>query len=197
MKEAFGIAALVISVAANIPYAIDIIKGRADPHRISWFIWTVLGGVYFFSTIFESGATLFTVGELIGPVIIFLLSLKYGVGGQDRKNQLSLIVAMIALGLLFVTDGVVLSLLLALIVDAIAISITVRKVLLDRDSESKAFWALGGLAAFFAILSLEEFVVAGLLYPVYALSVSAYIFLISENNALKPKVLGGEGIRKR
>ena len=126
MKELFGIAALVISVAANIPYAIDIVKGKADPHRISWFIWTILGGVYFFSTIFESGATLFTIGELIGPVVIFLLSLKYGVGGQDRKNQFSLFVAIIALGLLFVHDGVIVSLLLALIVDAIAISITVR-----------------------------------------------------------------------
>jgi hypothetical protein len=197
MKEAFGIAALVISVAANIPYAIDIVKGRADPHRISWFIWTVLGGVYFISTIFESGATLFTVGELIGPVIIFLLSLKYGVGGHDRKNQLSLLVAMFALGLLFVHDGVIVSLVLALLVDAIAISITVRKVLLDRDSESKAFWALGALAALFAILSLDQYILVGLLYPVYVLSVSAYIFLISEENQLKPKILGGAGLRKK
>jgi membrane protease YdiL (CAAX protease family) len=129
---------------------------------------------------------------LIGPVVIFLLSLKYGIGGHDRKNQLSLAVAMIALGLLFVTDGVLISLVLALIIDAIAISITVRKVLLDRDSESKAFWALGALASLFAILSLEEFVIAGLLYPIYALSVSAYIFLISEKDELKPKALGGK-----
>lgn len=197
MKEAFGIAALIISIAANIPYAREIIKGQAQPQRLSWFIWTILGGVYFFSTIFESGATLFTIGELIGPVIIFLLSLKYGVGGHDRKNQLSLVIALIALGLLFVHDGVIVSLLLALLVDAIAISITVRKVLLDRDSESKTFWALGALAAIFAILSLEQYVIAGLLYPVYALSVSAYIFLNSEKNELKPKSLGGEGVLKK
>jgi hypothetical protein len=197
MKEAFGIAALLLSVGANIPYALEIIKGQAQPQRISWFIWTVLGGVYFFSTIFESGATLFTIGELIGPVTIFLLSLKFGVGGRDRRNQISLMVALLALGLLFVHDGVLVSLILALIVDAIAISITVRKVLLDRDSESKAFWALGAVAAFFAILSLEQFVIAGLLYPVYALSVSAYIFLISEKNELKPKSLGGQSRKKR
>ena len=197
MKEAFGIAALVISVAANIPYAREIIKGQAQPQRISWFIWTVLGGVYFFSTIFESGATLFTIGELIGPVVIFLLSLKYGVGGHDRRNQFSLAVALLALGLLFVTEGVIVSLTLALIVDSIAISITVRKVLLDRDSESRAFWAMGAVAALFAILSLDQYVVAGLMYPVYALSVSAYIFLISEKNELKPKVLGGLGIRRK
>ena len=197
MKEAFGIAALLLSVGANIPYALEIIKGQAQPQRISWFIWTVLGGVYFFSTIFESGATLFTIGELIGPVTIFLLSLKFGVGGRDRRNQISLMVALLALGLLFVHDGVLVSLILALIVDAIAISITVRKVLLDRDSESKAFWALGAVAAFFAILSLEQYVIAGLLYPVYALSVSAYIFLISEKNELKPKSLGGQSRKKR
>ena len=45
MRELFGIAALIIFVAANFPYAIDVIKGRADPHRISWFIWTLLAGV--------------------------------------------------------------------------------------------------------------------------------------------------------
>jgi hypothetical protein len=192
MKEIFGIIALTLSVGANIPYIIEIIKGQAQPHRISWLIWTLLGGVYFFSTIFDSGATLFTTGELIGPVVIFTLALRYGVGGKNKFEIYSLIVAIIAFALLFILEGVLISLLLALVIDGIGIGLTIKKIKADTDSESRAFWAIGALSAIFALLSLEEYVIVGLLFPVYVLFVSSYIFFISENNQIKPKAVRGE-----
>jgi hypothetical protein len=35
MKEFLAISALTVSIGANIPYAIDIIKGKAKPERVS------------------------------------------------------------------------------------------------------------------------------------------------------------------
>jgi hypothetical protein len=31
-------------LAANIPYVIEIIQGKAKPERIAWLLWTILGG---------------------------------------------------------------------------------------------------------------------------------------------------------
>lgn len=176
MKEIFAILALVLSLGANIPYVFEIIKGEVKPERISWLLWTMLGATYYFSAVFEDGAKLFTFGELIGPVVILVLSLKYGVGGKSRFDIYSFAVALIAFGLLFVVDGALLSLVLALFVDAIGMTLTVRKVLADPASESKAFWGLAALSSSLAVLSLTVFTVETLVFPVYVLITSVFLF---------------------
>ena len=185
-NEIFGVIALGLSVSANIPYVIEIVRGQAKPNRISWLIWTALGLVYFLSTILDTGATLFTAGELIGPVIIFLLALKYGSGGNNKFDYISLLIAAVAFALLFILDGVLISLLLALFIDSIGIFLTIRKLREDPTSESRAFWIIGAISAIFALLSLEEFTLEALLFPVYVFVVSTYIFLIAKDNK-KPR----------
>jgi fumarate reductase subunit D len=178
--EIIAVLSLVVSLAANIPYIIEIVQGKAKPERISWLLWTILGAVYFFSTIFDTGATLFTLGELIAPVIILILAFKYGVGGKSRFDLISLAVALIALAILFSTTHVLLSLLLALFVDGIGAMLTIRKLRIDPTSESRAFWGLTAIAGVLAVISLEEFTVNALLFPVYVGLLSAYIFLVSK-----------------
>lgn len=177
MKEIFAICALVVSVAANIPYIYETIKGEVKPHRISWLLWTILGGTYYFSAVFSDGAVLFTFGELVGPITLLLLSLKFGVGGKNRFDVYSLIVALVALGLLFVFEGVIISLILALIVDGIGVTLTIRKLLLDPDSESRGFWGLAFISSIFAALSLSVYTPETLLFPVYVFLISAFIFI--------------------
>lgn len=177
MKEIFGITALALSLGANIPYIIEIIKGQVKPERISWFLWTLLGLTYYFSALFAEGATLFTFGELIGPVIILILALKFGVGGRSRFDLISLAVALVAFALLFIVEGVLFGLLLALIVDGIGAMLTIRKLLIDPSSESKWFWGIGAISGLFAIASLDTYNVETLLFPVYVVMLSSFIFI--------------------
>lgn len=185
MKDFTAIAAFVISLVANIPYIIETIKGEVKPERISWLLWTILGFVYFFSTIYDTGAMLFTLGEVLAPIIIFILAIKYGVGGKSKFDLVSLTVALVALGLLLTTNNVFLSLCLALFIDAIGIMLTIRKLHMDRASESKAFWGLCAVASVFAIVSLHEYTATALMFPVYVLVVSLYIFVIAKPAAKK------------
>lgn len=180
MKEILDILAFAVSVGANIPYIIEIVQGKAKPERISWLLWTLLGSVYFFSTIIDTGATLFTAGELIGPVIILLLSLKYGVGGKSKFDLVSLAVALVAIGLLVTVESVLISLLLALFVDGVGIMLTIRKLRIDPTSESRGFWAMGALSSILALLSLTTYSVNAILFPAYVLVVSTYILLIAK-----------------
>jgi len=185
MKEIFGIAALTLSLGANIPYIIEIVKGQVKPERISWFLWTLLGLTYYFSALFADGATLFTFGELIGPVIILILALKFGVGGKSRFDLISLAVALIAFVLLFIVEGVLLGLLLALIVDGIGAMLTIRKLLIDPSSESKWFWGIGAISGILAIISLEIYNVETLLFPLYVVMLSTFIFFKAKSSKKK------------
>lgn len=175
MKEIFAVSSLVLSVAANIPYINDTIKGRVKPERISWLLWTLLGVTYYFSSVFSDGAKWFTFGELVGPVLILILSIKFGVGGKSRFDKYSLGVAFAAFCLLFVLEGVLISLLLALLIDAIGAALTIRKLLLDPASESRGFWVLAALAAFMALLSLRIYNLETILFPAYVLVLSIFI----------------------
>ncbi len=179
MKELFAVTSLIVSIGANVPYIYEIIKGSARPERISWLLWTLLGGTYYFSALFDGGATYFTFGELIGPVTILVLSLKYGVGGKSRFDIVALVIAMIAFTLLFIVEGTLVSLLLALTVDAIGVLLTIRKLLIDPASESKAFWGLAAIASLLALLSLQTVTIETLLFPSYVLVVSIFIFIMT------------------
>jgi len=175
MKELFAVLALGVSLAANVPYVIEIVKGEVKPERISWLLWTILGGVYFFSTIVDEGATLFTLGELLAPIVIFCLSLKYGVGGKSRFDLISLAIALASLSLLLIVNGALVSLLLALFVDAIGITLTVRKLKLDPTSESRMFWIMAGVSGVFALLSLESYSLVAILFPLYVVIISTVV----------------------
>ncbi|CAN5674295.1 hypothetical protein BH23PAT1_BH23PAT1_1730 [soil metagenome] len=183
MKEVFAVSSLIVSIAANIPYILETIKGKVKPERISWLLWTLLGGTYFFSAVFADGAKWFTFGELIGPVIILLLALKYGAGGKSRLDKYSLAVALIAFGLLFVLEGVLVSLLLALFIDGIGAFLTIRKLLIDPASESRSFWMLAAVAGFLALLSLKTYNLETVLFPAYVVVLS--IFISSKANPAK------------
>lgn len=173
MKEVLAVASLAVSIGANIPYVLEIIQGKVRPERISWLLWTMLGVTYYLTAIFEDGATLFTFGELVGPVIIFVLALKYGVGGRSKLDTYSLAVALVAFGLLFVVEASLPSLLLALLIDGIGLMLTVRKLLIDPASESKWFWGMAAIASALAIASLHT---ETLLFPGYVLLTSLFIF---------------------
>lgn len=180
MKELFAIAALAVSLAANAPYIIETIQGKAKPERISWLLWTMLGATYFGSAVLAGGATLFTFGELIGPVIIFILALKFGVGGKSRFDLISLTVALVAFVLLLLTQDVLLSLVLALIVDGIGAMLTIRKLHVDPSSESRGFWLLGAVSSLLAVFSLSTYNVETLLFPLYVFILSTYIVIKSK-----------------
>jgi hypothetical protein len=81
VKDLAAIASFIIMLAAMIPYIVGVVKRRVVPERISWLLWMVLSATYFASAIMTGGGVLFTFGALLAPTIIFVLSIKYGVGG--------------------------------------------------------------------------------------------------------------------
>lgn len=185
MREILAIASLVLSVGAGIPYIIEIVQGKVKPERVSWLIWTMLGLTYFVSAVISDGAVIFTSGELVGPAIILLLSLKFGVGGRSRMDKYSLAAAIIAFVLLIISEDVIISLLLALFIDAIAAVLTIRKLIIDPASESRLAWAITAVAGSLAVISLDKYSLENILFPAYVALVSLIIAIMSNPNKEK------------
>lgn len=56
MLQIFGYMSGIISIICILPYLRDIFRHTTKPERASWFIWTVLGSIAFFSQ-YAKGAT--------------------------------------------------------------------------------------------------------------------------------------------
>lgn len=175
MQKTAGIIALALSISANVPYIIECVQGKVKPERVSWFIWTLLGTVYFWSALREGGAVLFTTGELIGPVVAFVLSLKYGVGGKSKFDMVMLVLALLAIGWLVVAEQTLFSLVLALVADGIALTLTIRKLHIDPSSESRWAWGIFLISGIFAVISLTSYTLETLAFPIYVIIGSSYI----------------------
>ena len=102
MLQLLGLLSGFISVICYLPYIRDIVAKKTKPEKASWLIWSVLGSIAFFSQL-AKGATdsLWMPGvQTFGVAVIFLLSLKYGVGGLTKRDLVALLLSFFGLILL-------------------------------------------------------------------------------------------------
>lgn len=170
MLTVCGIVAGILSVFAFLPYIIDTLKFRTRPSRSTWMIWSVLASISFFSQLAE-GATdsLWFAGvQTGGTIIIFLLSLHYGVGSLlDRFDFLVIICSVIGLWLWYTTHNAVYALAISITISILGGLLTLIKAYRWPGSETNFTWVVSFVAAIFAIISIGKVDVVMLAYPVY------------------------------
>lgn len=169
MLQLFGLLSAFLSAICYLPYLRDIFRKTTKPERASWFIWTVLTCIAFFSQL-AKGATnsLWLTGvEAIWVTVIFLLSIKYGIGGFKRRDIVALIIAFIGLVLWTLTKDATYALLLTIIVDGTGAVLTILKAYENPASETLSTWLLDGIAGLFAMFAVGSWDFVLLVYPFY------------------------------
>jgi hypothetical protein len=173
MLQVLGIASALLSTLSGLPYIRDIFLKKTKPERASWFIWSVLCGIAFFSQL-AKGATdslWFTGANAIAVIFIFLLSLKHGTGGLNRNDVIALIVAGIGLVLWSVTREATIALILVMIVDAAGAVLTMIKSYDDPGSETLSSWVFSAISGLLGAMAVGSWNIVLLMYP-------AYIFVV-------------------
>jgi hypothetical protein len=179
MLQTLGLIAGVLSVITYVPYLRDIFRLKTKPERATWFIRAVLSGIAFFSQM-AKGATdsLWLVGvQTLGVIVVFVLSIRYGVGGFVRRDMIALGAAGLGLVLWFYTSEAAYALLIAIAIDAIGASLTVLKAYRDPESETLSTWVLSGTAGIFATFAVGSFDYILLAFPVYVIIINYAVAL--------------------
>lgn len=179
MVQFFGLGSGFLTGISYIPYIRDILLRKTKPERASWLIWSLLGGIAFFTQTAEgAGWSLWLTGiDTLGVFFIFLLSLKYGVGGWTRRDLFALFAAGAGLLLWFFTQQAFLALFIIIAVDAIGTSLTVIKTYKNPESETFSAWCIMAIAALLGVFSVGEFNPVLLSYPVYIVLANAAVIL--------------------
>ena len=182
MLQIFGYTSALLSIVMIVPYVRDIFRLKTKPERGSWFIWTFLGFIAFFSQL-AKGATdslWLTGGQTAAVLVVFLLSLKYGYGGLGKRDSRALIAAGAGLILWYVTREASFAILFVIIADSIGTLLTALKAYKDPKSETFSTWVMSATSGVFGALAVGSLNLILLAYPIYiALANSVIVGAIS------------------
>jgi hypothetical protein len=169
MLQTFGYISAGLSIIMIVPYVLDIFKHGTKPERASWLIWTVLGIIAFASQ-FYKGATdslWLTAGQTVAVLFVFILSLKYGVGGLTKWDARALLAAAMGLIVWFFTDEPAWALGIVIAVDSIGSLITVIKSYTEPFTETLSTFVISGASGVFGLLAVGSWKASLVAYPVY------------------------------
>lgn len=167
-KEILVVAASLLALVGNIPYLLDVVKGKVKPHPYTWFIWTVVSFVVFFGQVIKGagiGAIPTAVSEIF-TLIIFLFSIKYGFKNPPKEDKYFLILALVGLIPWFITKDPTLSVITVVSIDLIAFIPTFRKTYCHPKSEAPLLYATNVLRHSLALGALGSYNIATMLHSI-------------------------------
>lgn len=173
----FAFVSALLTATCVLPYLRDIYRGRTRPQRVSWFVFATLSIVAAVSQFLagaRAGAWLAS-GSAIGFTLVFVASIRHGVGGTSVRDLLSLAVALTGVVLSVVVERPIVAVAAVIMAEVAAISLTVRKAVRDPDSETASTWLIDALAGAVALLAVTDHSFMSTLYPVHHLLVNAWV----------------------
>lgn len=173
----FGLLSGLLTVFCYIPYIRDILRKKTHPERASWFIWTVLTCIGFFSQLAKgaSSSLILFAAATLGELIVFLLAIRFGTGGFRKRDYLALTFAAIGLIAWYFTKEAAVALYIVIAVDATGSVLTIMKSYEKPETETMSTWIIASLSGLSAALSIGAFNITLLSYPVYIFLANATI----------------------
>lgn len=169
----------ILILLSFAPYIRDIFRGKTKPERASWLIWSILGSISFFSQ-FAKGASysLFMTGaQTVGDLFIFLLAIKYGLGGLLKRDIIALTGAGAGLLFWYLTKEAAVALFIVIFIDAAGVILTIIKSYERPTTETVSSWVFTCLGGFFACIAVGSFNFILLAFPFYIFLASLAILV--------------------
>jgi hypothetical protein len=174
LSSIFIVISSLLALVSPLIYVHAILRGEVKPHRttrlVLLFITSLTTAALFAQhdrvAIWLAGVSTFQ------SIVVFSLSLKYGMGGWGKTDLLCLGIALLGILLWQTTDNPILALYAAITADLIGMTPTLIKTFYFPKTEIMAFYLLDAIAAFFSLLAIQTWSLSGFSYPLYLMIVN-------------------------
>jgi hypothetical protein len=185
--QVFLILSVLLGLCSPLMYSYEILKGKAKPHRTTRFVILVITGIAFLSLLAQQNTVavwLAGVG-LLQSTLIFILSIKYGMGGWEKLDLLCLGIAGLGIVVWQITKDPVLALYASILADFTGFFPTLVKTYKQPQTESFWYFFLNLFVAGFNGLAIQGWTIQNASYPAYLTIMNALmIFLV-----VRPKLM--------
>jgi len=180
MKNILLVLSTVIMLWSYILGIYSIIRGNFRPQRMTRFLILVFSAIYVISLFVQGdrNAIWLALVSLISTLVIFLLSIKKGMGGFAKLDIIVLVIVVFSIIVWKITNNPVLGLTMSLVADLTSYIPTFVKVWKFPETEEWKFYASVVLANFLNLLSISNYTFSKIILQSYLLGVNAAIILI-------------------
>lgn len=180
MKSIFLLLSVLLPIYSPWVYAKSILRGEAKPHRTTQFVLLVITLLTTSSLLAQNDRVaiwLAAVSAFQG-VVIFILSLKYGMGGWAKTDLFCLLFAGLGIILWQTTHDPAVGLYFSIAADCIGMIPTLIKTYHAPETENMSFFALDSVAAGFNLLAHTSWGLTEITYPLYLLLINFTMVLL-------------------
>lgn len=165
----FGTVSLVVGIIGYLPYVWGIWKRTVKPHPLSWLTWGVITSIAAAAQ-WSGGAGGAALWVMVSTIVFHFLFAFVGFVIDKsrvvvRSDWYFFFAALAAIPLWVVTDEPLVAVVLVIVIDLLVLWPTLRKTIVDPQSESALMWGLGIIKWGAALLAPEVYVPVTLVYP--------------------------------
>ena len=144
------------AVIQVIPYIVSIFRGHTKPERMTYFIWFFVDALSVSSYIAIGARTTIWTGlvYVFTGLAIFLLSLKYGMGGFSKLDIFCLFLSLIGVLTWVTTSSALLALCFSLLASKIGYLPTIKKAYFFPETENTLSWTMCAATSILNIFAL-------------------------------------------
>jgi hypothetical protein len=180
-RTALGIAAGIITLVSILPYIVDILRGLTRPNLVTWWLWTLNGGILAFAQ-YTAGASwtlVVVVAATISTAMVAVLAVPFGQRDYGLFDAVCLVMALTALGGWWWTKDPLAAIVLAVVAEIFAVSPTIAKIWHAPETETPSTFWLTAFATILSMIASTKFDLANLLFPVYFIAVNTLIAVMA------------------
>lgn len=169
MSELFLLLPTVFALVTPIVGIRAVFKGEYKPQRITKFIFLFITSL-FVATLFAQGernGIILAIVQWLGSMIFFVLSIKYGMGGNTKSDYFVLVMALFAILIWKTTGNPTLALYMSILADFVGFLPTLIKAFSLPYTEDPKYYASDVIAGFFSLISLKSVLLQDLAFPLY------------------------------
>lgn len=159
----------LLALVSYVVYVIAILNGQAKPHRTTRFVVAIITILSTVALVAKgSSVAVWLSGVfMVGSVVIFLLSLRFGMGGWEKTDLVCLAIAIGGIIFWQSTTDPLYALYASIIADCIGQIPMLVKTYRQPETEAWTFYFLDVIAACFSIMAIQRWSVQETLYPLY------------------------------
>jgi hypothetical protein len=180
MSNYFIAISSLLALISPLIYARAILRGEAKPHRTTRLVLLVITSLATAALFAQQDRVAIWLAGVsaLQSILIFALSIKYGMGGWGKLDVACLGIAALGIVLWQTTDNPVLALYASIAADFVGMVPALIKTYYFPKTEIWAFFALDTVAAVFSLLAVTNWSLQSVSFPVYIFAINLAMTLL-------------------
>lgn len=175
---------VAIRLLGGTQYAVGVLRGKARPNPITWFLWGLTPLIAFFAQVAEdglSGQALVLLALATTPLIVCILAVMRH-SARQHFTPFAITCGLLALmGIVLwrITKMPSIATAFSILADIFATLPTLQKAYRDPDSEYAWPYAWSAISMVVTLLTITEWSFVVFAFPLYMLAVNVVLFIFA------------------